>query len=166
MPKPNFGDPVTKSVADFVNPGAVFDDEDEAARDALNQINKISMDQKSEYTWLLYHDNQTGKIGYTMPVATGENGDTGIHLSGPPGGTIIGMGHTHGAYVTGRMKDGSYPGNFDDFSGTDQDYMRTGNQPKNWTYYLGTPSGNFRKWTPYDGNQDEHFPAQAPVAAP
>src|ERR1700721_733460 len=96
--RPAVGSLATDTVPDFENPGAVFDDEDEAARDVLNQINPASINQNMEYGWLMYTDKNTGKIGYTTPQAIGPEGDPNnpATLSGPRGGTIIGMGHTHG----------------------------------------------------------------------
>jgi hypothetical protein len=152
----------TAGNAGIDNPGAVFDDLDSAARDILGQINPMSKAQNREYGWGFYHDRDTGKIGYTDPIAIGLEG-TDFRPFTSDNQVPIGMGHTHGNYssaagiATTRDAD-EY--NSDDFSTQERmtdkpgdiQFMRRG--PQTFTYYLGTPSGKFRKWTPWGGMEN------------
>jgi hypothetical protein len=152
--RPKIGDLITTTAPDFQNPGAVFDDADGAAQHVFTQTNPTSMKKRMEYGWLVYRDKDTGKFGYTTPQAMGHDGTDTMHLNRPPG-VIAGMGHTHGAYESPLLTNNEDQGNPDVFSGRDRDFMREkthGDAPENWTFYLGTPSGNLRKWNP-GGNE-------------
>ncbi len=155
----------TGTRAEINNPGPVFDNVEAAALDVLSQVNPISIANNTEYAWLLYFDKNTGLIGYTDPMATGPAGSEEIHFFVDTRSKVLfGMGHTRADYSWALCKDCSilrseqFLDKFhsDEFSkggpGGDMEYM--GANQHHWSYYfLGTPSGRFLEWTPWDGVQ-------------
>lgn len=134
--------------------GATFGTRDEAGRAALDAINNWSRMLNREYRWLIYQDKD-GRYRYTPPVYSGLTGVVKKKMTAP--GAIVGFGHTHGdySYGDGRRTDREHASlTADDFSsgGGDDDYgfMRK-YKDRIEAFYLGTPSGEYYRWTKKDG---------------
>ncbi len=133
---------------------------DDAARSALNSANPKSIRRNQEYGGLIYEKG--GKYFATIPVAG--SGRTFKPMNAlpqvPSGATIVGDYHTHGDYsVVGSKNEVIRTGNSmkddfdsDNFSESDKKITAMATL-KNRCHqsYLGTPSGQFKKYTVLGG---------------
>lgn len=135
---------------------------DEVARSALNAANPKSIRKNKEYGGLIYE--KAGKYYATIPVAgTGRTFKPILALPQVPrGATVVGDYHTHGDYsVIGKnnqiirtsdpMRDDF---NSDNFSTSDERISAMATlKNKCHRSYLGTPSGQFKKYTVAGGSR-------------
>lgn len=129
-----------------------FDHPDAAARAVLDRANPRSMADNVEYGGFVFRD----RMGYfaTHPGAgTSTNVSTGMSYL-PSRQTLVGDYHTHGAYSrigpggehvrASPSQDSFYS---DQFSPGDKiSNLKTSIEHPGFVGYLGTPSGNFRKY--------------------
>lgn len=139
---------------------------DEAAKAALNEANPTSISENVEYGGLIYK-NPDGTYGYSTPYKGTPKGFDPNKVSAPNGSTVVGDYHTHGDYsVSGpgdvpiRTSNPQLDGyNSDNFSGGPQtprdgdiEFITQDAKGKpEYAGYLGTPSGDFKKFDPKTG---------------
>jgi len=153
--------PVKYTDPDGRMPGDPFDTSDEAAIDALDYINPISIDKNEEYAGVIYKDPNTGKFYATEPKSKG-SGVKSNPGSAPKGMDRVGDYHTHGDYskegpggVPIRTSDPSNDSfNSDNFAKDDKEILdiRAKLFYPGLKGYLGTPSGDYKKYDPATGD--------------
>ncbi len=114
-------------------PGDKYPTQDQAAIDAINDINATSIYENREYGGLIYLNEDT-TYSYTEPVS----GDIDSVHPGIPVTNTTGYYHTHAAY------DSYYGMGNEIFSPPDKNFATT----NNITGYLGTPTGLIKKYNP------------------
>ena len=124
----SFNDPVNFIDPNGLRPGDSFPTPGEAAGDAINYINPISIGQNTEHGGYVAK-NPDGSYSATNPVS---GGTAGVSLGSPPFGTV-GNYHTHGAH------DPRF--NSEVFSIGDI----VGDILSGQTGYLGTPGGSIQR---------------------
>lgn len=138
------GNPLGFTDPDGLAPGDRYRSADQAATQAILDINPTSIQQNREYAGQVYQ-NPDGSYSYTPPRPGNENSSNPGPV--PPGTTGDGTYHTHGSDADGN--------NYEDFSPTDYANMDSSGLPG----WLGTPKGHIKKYTPwkkipYHGNID------------
>jgi hypothetical protein len=138
---------------------------DEAAKAALKEANPTSITANTEYGGLVYK-NSDGTYGYTNPArGTGTSFDPSS-VSAPSGSQVVGDYHTHGDYSiegpSGKPIRTSDPAkdayNSDSFSQSDIGGISSDAKGiPGYSGYLGTPSGDFQKFTPDSGKAPAKF---------
>ena len=133
---------------------------DAAAFDTLSRGNRNSIQSNLEFGGLIYQDPANGRFAATSPISgTGTSFDPSA-VSTPHGTKTVGDYHTHGDYsienAKGDLERTTHPAqdhfNSDRFSQTDFDGIRFDAQGKpGYAGYLGTPSGEFRRFDPATG---------------
>ncbi|HEY0144154.1 MAG TPA: DUF4329 domain-containing protein [Thermoanaerobaculia bacterium] len=116
--------------------GTPFSSQDAAARAALTEVCATSVREDREYGGSVYLYDQFGKYYYTFPVAGEQHGMASI-TSPPPGATMVGSYHSHGAESGPQVDDES-------FSPLDMGVHNI----YNVRGYLVTPSGHMRAYHP------------------
>jgi hypothetical protein len=120
--------------------GTPFPGPDQAAAAGLKEIYGRSMDSGHEYAGQIYR-NPDGTYSFSPPVTDRDpDNSTPSKSPVPPGATVVGTYHSHGAgTVAGYETD-------ELFSPTDKVKATFSHQPS----YLLTPRGNLFKYTPVD----------------
>ena len=155
--------PVNLTDPDGRLPGDPFDTADAAAIDVLDYINWVSIEKNVEYYGAIYQDLETGKYYATMPEeGTGDRSKPPVF---PEGKKPAGEYHTHGAYSkigsnnkpvkTNDPKNDAY--NSDDFADLDKIGIAArakifSPERRKYNGYLGTPSGEYKKFNPVTGD--------------
>jgi hypothetical protein len=129
---------------------------DEAAKAALKEANPTSISENTEFGGLIYK-NPDGTFGYTTPAKGSPTGFDLSTVNPPKGSSVVGDYHTHGDYsvvdangnavrTPDPSKDMFGSDNFStaDIAGITSDAKST----PGYTGYLGTPSGDFKRFTP------------------
>ncbi|EEU1259460.1 RHS repeat protein, partial [Escherichia coli] len=112
-----------------------FDSIDSTAYDALNKINSQSICEDKEFAGLICKDN-SGRYFSTAPNRGERKGSYPFNSPCPNGTEKVSAYHTHGADSHGEYWD-------EIFSGKDEKIVKSkDNNIK--SFYLGTPSGNFK----------------------
>lgn len=136
---------------------ARFPSADAAAHDALTRANPQSIRDNLEYGGLVFKDRATGLYSASPPLRGTDTGFDPSRVTVPSGVDVVGDYHTHGDYSTadtqGRAVRSSNPANdafnSDNFSRTDYRGITTDAQGKpGYAGYLGTPSGEFKRFDP------------------
>lgn len=118
-------------------PGDPYSSLDQAGMQAVNDINPQSISENREYAGLIYQNPFTGAYSYSAPNQGGAHDSSPGIL--PIGGIPVGDYHTHGAT--------SPPYDDQHFSPTDKEW----NDRSGWRGFLGTPSGDVKKYDPGTG---------------
>ncbi len=143
----------------------LFDEIDSAGLAALKESNPRSIARNREFGGLIYKDSEAD-YSYTDPVMGSEAGVNPHRDSVLPSDTdLVGNYHTHGDYAiqqcqacpivrTGNPLADSF--NSDQFSNQDKyvGQMMNSRHP-GFQMYLGTPSGQFRKYNPGSGGDTQ-----------
>jgi RHS repeat-associated protein len=145
-------------------PGDPYSTRDTAAWNALNDINARSISENREYAGRVYK-NADGTYSYTAPIPGTEDRSTTGTV--PDGTEPVASYHTHGDYsdCDRKRSDKAHDAfNSDTFSDTDKrqddknwmiDRDLKQLDPSDWYVgYLGTPSGDFKKYSP--GKTPDH----------
>ena len=138
-----------------------FPTADSAAEAALNRANPHSVRDNLEYGGKVFQDPKTGTYSASRPRAGTDTGFDPYAVSEPKGRTTVGDYHTHGDYSVqgpnGEAVRTSDPNRdayrSDRFS--DRDHHGITQDAKGrpgYTGYLGTPSGEFRRFEPGSTN--------------
>lgn len=77
---------------------ALYPTQDDAARAALNDCNRLSIRNNREYRGYIYRTTD-GRFGYTFPMMGGMYGTNLDIIHTPPNTSIVGEYHTHGDYT-------------------------------------------------------------------
>ena len=139
-------------------PGDPYPNRDAAAWNALNDINATSIKENREYAGAIYK-NSDGTYSYTAPNPGDENSS---HVGPSPKGTTAVAGyHTHADYSdcnkkrTDKAHDAWDSDNFSDPDIAQDDKLwqldrdlKALDRGDWYVGYLGTPSGDFKKYTP------------------
>jgi RHS repeat-associated protein len=139
-------------------PGDPYSSRDVAAWNALNDINATSIRDNREYAGNIYK-NADGTYSYTAPIPGDET--TSRRGPVPEGKTTVAGYHTHGDYADCNKKRTDKAHDYwDSDTFSDPDKINADNIWKidrdfhvlpqfDWAVsYLGTPSGDFKKYTP------------------
>lgn len=154
------------------DPGDPFGSVDQAAQDAVNSINPISIQTNTEFGGALF---QIGENYYASSPEAGAGDHVTITYRGPKG-SFKGTYHTHGDYSK-KGKDGKPERttkakdeyDSDHFSDPDKDNAannkkRTGDP--DYKDYLGTPSGQTKRYSPKNRKEDNAPPPPPPPPPP
>lgn len=130
---------------------------DAAAFDGLEVANPRSIQNNLEYGGLVYQNPATGRYSASNPISGTVDGFNPGDVTVPSGSTVVGDYHTHGDYSevddTGAINRTTNPSaddfNSDGFSQPDFDGISAdGKGVKDYTGYLGTPGGEYRRYDP------------------
>jgi RHS repeat-associated protein len=142
--------------------GDPFDKPEQAAKDALAEVNPKSITENKEYGGEIYQDSKTGKYAATNPEPGDDQGAKPHTAKRPSDSKLVGDYHTHGDYSiydpktkkavrTSDPKKDSY--HSDDFSSLDKAGIiaDAATYGKQYRGYLGTPSKVFKEYDPTTG---------------
>ena len=150
------GSPISRRDPKGLTPGDRFPTPEAAAYDALDYINFLSILANVEYAGVIRRDPFTGQYYATKPESGNE---TSASTQCSASRNDVGLYHAHGAYSikdpdTGKIVATNNPllddFNSDNFSVQDIEIIQLLNSEigLGFSGYLGTPSGNFLKYTP------------------
>ena len=146
------------NIQTWIDPLGLFKTADAAAVAALNKANPLSIKNNREYGGYIFK-KKNGQYGYTKPIKGTLDGFNPADADKlvPRGCSIVGDYHTHGDYSTAsgkRTTKNKDAFNSDNFSDPDIEGITADTKGKSeYTGYLGTPSGNFLKFSPSTGIQ-------------
>jgi RHS repeat-associated protein len=138
-----------------------YDTAADAARAALAAANPLSIQENVEYAGLIFK-NPDGGYGFSGPITSGyPDGANPYNAPVPPGTIVVGDYHTHGDYSWRIFDEVVRTGdptkdnlNSDNFSPQDKNISQIlSPYHPDYRSYLGTPSGVFKVFNPYTGNQ-------------
>ena len=147
-----------------------YNTQDEAAKAALQKINKTSIKKNREFGGEIYK-NAKGKYQFTKAVMGGDQGVNPHDSKSPQGTEVVGDYHTHGDYSTaGPNGEAIRTGDphHDDFNSDHFSGEHNGQGPGDkqgiehdaagkpeYRGYLGTPSGKFLVYNPNTAEESE-----------
>jgi RHS repeat-associated protein len=139
-------DPINLTDPLGLAPGDKYKSENEAAKQAIRDINPTSIKEHSEYAGFVYQ-NSDGTFSYTSPNKGTKDSSRpsywdAVDLTWSPFKSEIGLYHTHGG------KDAGYDN--ENFSPEDMDVYDSTNEPG----WVGTPNGDIKKYTPRPGEPE------------
>ena len=147
------------AVSSATGPAGPFATADAAAIAILDRANPLSIRDNVEYGGLIYKDSE-GHYWSTAPAKGDGDSFDPTSVSIPAGTTLVGDYHTHADYSlsgpngpirTSDPQQDDY--NSDNFSQTDLRGIRMdANGKDEYTGYLGTPSGDYKRFDPSSGS--------------